>query len=147
MHCKGWGTKSYNRSLDCPPCLVLFKMADKISMSQQAKVTSQRYISNNVTLKKRTACILRPVPAIGWAPIITDLNIAETFAYTPPSHIYSVHTCIQNTFSSFSWLYQHLHTPNAWLTTELPSLWMNLASERLHVRLHSHERGWSLTKK
>ena len=47
--------KSFNLSLDCPPCLVLFKMADKISMSQRAlpKVTSQRYIPNNVTLKKR----------------------------------------------------------------------------------------------
>ena len=65
MHRKGWGTcrspKSYNLSLDCPPRLALFKMADKISMSQRAlpKVTSQRYISsqryipNNVTLKKR----------------------------------------------------------------------------------------------
>ena len=65
VHRKGWGTchspKSYNISLDCPPCLMLFKMADKISMSQRAlpKVTSQRYISgqryipNNVTLKKR----------------------------------------------------------------------------------------------
>ena len=62
---KGWGTcrspKSYNLSFDCPPCLVFFKMVDKISMSQRAlpKVTSQRYISsqryipNNVTLKKR----------------------------------------------------------------------------------------------
>ena len=44
MHRKGWGTcrspKSYNLSLDCPPCLVLFKMADKISMSQ-------RYISDS----------------------------------------------------------------------------------------------------
>ena len=65
VHRKGWGMcrspKSYNLSLDCSPCLVLFKMADKISMSQRAlpKVTSQRYISsqryipNNVTLKKR----------------------------------------------------------------------------------------------
>ena len=65
VHRKGWGMcrspKSYNLSLDCPPCLVLFKMADKISMSQRAlpKVTSQQYISsqryipNNVTLKKR----------------------------------------------------------------------------------------------
>ena len=64
-HRKGWGTcrspKSCNLSLDCPPRLVLFKMADKIPMSQRAlpKVTSQRYISskryipNNVTLKKR----------------------------------------------------------------------------------------------
>ena len=42
-------------------CIALFKMADKISMIQRAlpKVTSQqyissqRYISNNVTLKKR----------------------------------------------------------------------------------------------
>ena len=48
----------YNLSLDCP--LVLFKMADKISVSQRAlpKVTnkrytsSQRYIPHNVTLKK-----------------------------------------------------------------------------------------------
>ena len=44
-HRKGGGTcrspKSYNRSLDCPSCLVLFKMEDKISMSQRAlpKVT------------------------------------------------------------------------------------------------------------
>ena len=50
VHRKGWGTcrspKRYNLSLDCPPCLVLFKMADKISMSQRAlpKVASQRYI-------------------------------------------------------------------------------------------------------
>ena len=44
MHRKGWGTcrspKSYNLSPDCPPCLVLFKMADKISMSQQASQVS-----------------------------------------------------------------------------------------------------------
>ena len=65
VHRKGWGTcrspKSYNLSLDYPPCLVLFKMADKISMNQRAlsRVTSQRYISSqqyiphNVTLKKR----------------------------------------------------------------------------------------------
>ena len=61
-----------------PPCLVLFKMAHKISMSQWAlgKVTTQRYISsqryipNNVTLKKRTVCILRPVPAFGSAPVM-----------------------------------------------------------------------------
>ena len=26
--------------------------------------------ANNVTLKKRTVCILRPVPAFGWAPVI-----------------------------------------------------------------------------
>ena len=34
---------------------VLFKMADTISMSQRAlpKVTSQRYIPSNVTLKKQ----------------------------------------------------------------------------------------------
>ena len=63
MHRKGSGTKSYNLFLECPPCLVLSKMADKISMSQ--RVTSQRYIPNNVTLKKRTICILRPVPAFG----------------------------------------------------------------------------------
>ena len=56
-------TKSYNLSLNCPPCLVLFKMADKISMSQRyisvstaksnelAMYLSQRYIPNNVTLK------------------------------------------------------------------------------------------------
>ena len=50
MHRKGSGTKSYNLFLECPPCLVLSKMADKISMSQ--RVTSQRYIPNNVTLKK-----------------------------------------------------------------------------------------------
>ena len=52
VHRKGWGTsrfpKSCNLSLDCPPRLVLFKMADKIPMSQRAlpKVTSQRYISS-----------------------------------------------------------------------------------------------------
>ena len=81
MHRKSWGTcrspKSYNLSLDCPLCFVLFKMADKIPMSQRAlpKVTSQRYISsqryipNNVTLKKRTVCILWPMPAFGWAPV------------------------------------------------------------------------------
>ena len=27
-------------------------------------------LPNNVTLKKRTVCILRPVPAFGWAPVI-----------------------------------------------------------------------------
>ena len=36
MHRKCWGTcrspKSYNFSLDCPPCFVLFKTADKISL-------------------------------------------------------------------------------------------------------------------
>ena len=60
---KGWRSccspKSYNLSLLCLPCLVLFKMANMISMSQRAlpKVTSQRYISSqryvpsNVTLK------------------------------------------------------------------------------------------------
>ena len=35
MHREGWGTcrspKSYNLSLDCPPCLALFKMADKFN--------------------------------------------------------------------------------------------------------------------
>ena len=64
-------------------------------------------------------------------------------ACTPPSHIYSVHTRIQNTFSSFSWLYQRLHTPNRQQATELPSFRINLASERLRL----HERDWSLTKK
>ena len=53
--------KSYNLSLDSPPYLVLFKMADKISMNQRyisantpksnepAIYLSQRYIPNNVT--------------------------------------------------------------------------------------------------
>ena len=60
---KGWRTccspKSYNFYLLCLPCLVLFKIANMISMSQRAlpKVTSQlyissqRYVPNNVMLK------------------------------------------------------------------------------------------------
>ena len=85
MHRKGWGTcrspKSYNLSLDCPPCLVLFKMADKISVSQRyisastpksnepAIYLSQRYIPNNVTLKKRQkpSAFYDRCPAFGWA--------------------------------------------------------------------------------
>ena len=38
----------------------------------------QRYIPNNVTLKKRTVCILRPVPAFGWAPVITRLLVQQS---------------------------------------------------------------------
>ena len=60
-------------------------MADKISMSQRAlgkgtnqrHILSQRYISNNVTLKKRTVCILRPVPAFGWAPVTQSSLLAR----------------------------------------------------------------------
>ena len=52
VHRKGWGTSrsptSYHLSPDCLPCLMPFKMTDKISMSQRAlpKVTSLRYISS-----------------------------------------------------------------------------------------------------
>ena len=57
--------KSYNLSLDFPPYLVLYKMADKISMNHRcisantpksnkpAIYLSQRYIPNNVTLKRQ----------------------------------------------------------------------------------------------
>ena len=38
-------------------------------VTSQRYISSQRYIPNNVTLKKRTVCILRPVPAFGWAPV------------------------------------------------------------------------------
>ena len=37
-----------------------------------------RYIPNNVTLKKQTVCILRPVPAFGWAPVIRPKNNKTT---------------------------------------------------------------------
>ena len=92
MHRKVWGTccpsKSCNLSLDCPPCVVIFKMADKISMTQRfpastpksnepAYISSQRYIPNNVTLKKRTVCILRPLSAYGGAPVIKMLLVAQ----------------------------------------------------------------------
>ena len=42
-------------------------------IKRQSLYLSQRYIPNNVTLKKRTVCILRPVPAFGWAPVINEL--------------------------------------------------------------------------
>ena len=71
--------KSYNLSLDSPPYLVLFKMADEISMNQRyisantpksnepAIYLSQRYIPNNVTLKrqKRVAFYDRCQPSAG----------------------------------------------------------------------------------
>ena len=90
MHRKGWGTcrspKSYSLSLDCLPCFVLFAMANKISMSQwalpkvmsQRYILSQRYIPNNATMKKRTVCILRPVLAFSWAPVITLWNLHKS---------------------------------------------------------------------
>ena len=57
-------------AVDCPPCLVLFKMVDKISMSRRAlpEVMSQRYIPHNVTLEKRqkwTAFYDRCQPSAG----------------------------------------------------------------------------------
>ena len=77
MHRQGWGTslspKSYSLSVDCPPCLVLFKMADKISMSQRAlpEVMSRRYLKSaiypsqcNVEKTTEMDCILWPVPAL-----------------------------------------------------------------------------------
>ena len=38
--------------------------------NEPAIYLSQQYIPNNVTLKKRTVCILRPVPAFSWALVI-----------------------------------------------------------------------------
>ena len=72
--------KSYNLSLDCPPCLVLFKMADKI-FNEPAIYLSQRYIPNNVTLKKRlhfmTGASLRLSP--GNKKQLRDLQESVTF--------------------------------------------------------------------
>ena len=74
-------------SVDCPPCLVLFKMADKISMSQRAllEVMSQRYLKSaiypsqcNVEKTTEMDCILWPVPAFGWASVI---NVYSTSQY------------------------------------------------------------------
>ena len=45
--------------------------------NEPAIYLSQRYIPNNVTLKKRTVCILRPVPAFGWAPVIEVDGFSE----------------------------------------------------------------------
>ena len=66
-------------------------MADKISMSQRALrkvmtqryISSQRYIPNNVTLKKQTVCILRPVPAFGWAPVMTTARLHQWETLVP----------------------------------------------------------------
>ena len=55
MHRKGWGTcrstKSCNLSLDCPPCLTLFKTADMISMSQRASASTPRSNEPAIYLK------------------------------------------------------------------------------------------------
>ena len=72
------GIQYQGLSVDCPPYLVLFKMADKISMSQRAlpEVMSQRYLKSaiypsqcNVEKTTEMDCILWPVPAFGWAPV------------------------------------------------------------------------------
>ena len=83
MHRKGWETcrssKSYNLSLDCP--LVLFKMADKTDFNEPANTPKSNeqviYLKSavypsqcNVEKTTETDCILWPVPAFGWAPVI-----------------------------------------------------------------------------
>ena len=65
---------------------MLFKMADKISMSQRAllEVMSQRYLKSaiypsqcNVEKTTEMDCILWPVPAFGWAPVINTKEMIQ----------------------------------------------------------------------
>ena len=55
-----------------------FKMADEAPQSNEPAIyRSQQYIPNNVTLTEETTetvCILWPVPAFDWAPVMSSLH-------------------------------------------------------------------------
>ena len=65
-----WATLSYIM-LSCPPCLVLFKMADKCN--EPAIYPSQCNVEKTIEMD----CILWPVPAFGWAPVIINSLVSS----------------------------------------------------------------------